>query len=113
MEMKTDIEIRTEEFLICQRWVRFHAEGHSTRQGHSTGGPIRSSPRKELVKDRHCESFTMWLLGTCECKQFKRIRLQQVGFGCLHHLSMSPLLNLHSQNDKVPFGGPTPPNILG
>ena len=41
----------------------------------------------------------------CECKKFKQILLHMVGFECPHHLMVFPPLNLHSQNDKVPFEG--------
>ena len=41
-------------------------------------------------------------------------KLQQVDLECLHHFWVSPPLNLHSWNDKVPFLGPHHlPKILG
>ena len=45
-------------------------------------------------------------------KQFEQILLHKVGFECLHHLMVSPPLNLLSSNDKVPFVSPhTPQNF--
>ena len=41
----------------------------------------------------------------CECKEFKQILLHKVGFECTHKLIISPPLNLHSYNDRVPFIG--------
>ena len=38
-----------------------------------------------------------------ECKKFKLIILHKIGFECPHHLMVSLPLNLHLQNDKVPF----------
>ena len=32
--------------------------------------------------------------------------MQQVGFECPHHLAVSPLLTLHSENEKVTLIGP-------
>ena len=59
------------------------------------------------------------MLGWCfniptayECKnslnKFDYIRVE-----CSHHLWVSPLVNLHSQNDKVAYVGPTTFQILG
>ena len=43
----------------------------------------------------------------CECKKIKQIHLHKVGFECLPHLMVSPLLNLHSSvpNTSQSFGG--------
>ena len=43
---------------------------------------------------------------TYECKKFKQYVLHKVGFECLHHLMLSPPLNLHAYCSKVPFRGP-------
>ena len=45
---------------------------------------------------------------TYECKKFRQIIyvLHKVGFECLHHLMVSPSLNLHAYCSKVPFRGP-------
>ena len=59
------------------------------------------SPGVSLGASR-CKGKCFSVPATAECKKFKWIWLQQVGFECPHHLQMS-LLNLHSLNKKVPF----------
>ena len=67
--------------------------------------------------NKNGESFTRWL--RCECLRSKFLRphhlwvlkvstnsFVKAEFGQTHHLMVSPPLNLHSENDKVPFVGP-------
>ena len=65
------------------------------------------SPRVEGVRIQDFFSVPTEHKGVsgCECKKFKQIQVQQVGFECPHHLWVSPPLNLQSQNDKITFIG--------
>ena len=65
------------------------------------------SPRVEGVRIQDFFSVPTELKGVsgCECKKFKQIQVQQLGFECPHHLWVSPPLNLQSQNDKITFIG--------
>ena len=45
-------------------------------------------------------------------KKFKRTWLEQVGFDCPHHRWMSPSLNLHLRNNKIPFKSPDHPSTV-
>ena len=80
------------ELMVCSHFILF-----SIRFWRAASGRTNNS-----------ESFCWgarreWPQGICfcvaipsGCRKFKWIELQQVGFECLYHLCLSPLLNLHS-----------------
>ena len=84
------------------------------RSGHSAACRTETC-RKKIINC--CESSTVVALG-CECSYPKVLPVSAkssnnffghiVGFECPHHIMVFPPLNLHSQNDKVPFVGPVP-----